>query len=170
MNSNIKKKIETIINVISVAFGIFIAIWLFSEIYTTQPVGSDFQQLYDVEANYIEGDLDYLYDLDDATITISEDKIIVRIENEKCELFTYFDKDFNYLKTKTASTVDSGFEMVIACGAMGILLGFFACLALWIVYGIIFAIVKIIIFIVKAVKSALEENKKKNPPSGDIDH
>lgn len=116
------------------------------------------------------GDLDYLYDLDDATITIFEDKIIVRIENEKCELFTYFDKDLNYLETKTASTVYSVFKTAGASVIMGFLVGWFAFVALGIVYGIIFATIKIIIFVIKAIKLALEENKKKHPSGGEIDH
>ena len=160
MDIKLKERLINVINAISVVGGIIIAIWLLGQLYMSQPVGSDFKQLYDIEANYVDGNLEYLKNLENAQVTISADEITVKIENKKCLLVTHFDRELNYLSTTTKSTVQNTFEVILISAACGVIGGFVILIVLAILLFVLEFFVKVWKFIKKRFPKRQKGNKQ----------
>ena len=124
---------------------------------------SDYNSLLQVQESIVSN-FDSVYTFNNTDIDITDETIIVCIDNDECALKSYFNKNKQYLYTEKFDKADFSYTtniiVSIICGVLGGIL----------TIGLMFILLFVITAVLELIDSIRNKTNKKKKYGGDIDH
>lgn len=124
---------------------------------------SDYKPLLEIQEK-ITANFDSVYTFTNTDIDITDENIVVSIDNDECALKSYFNREKQYLYTEKIDKADFSYNTNLVISIIvGILGGILT-------IGLVFILILVITTVLELIDSISRKTTKKKTYGGDIDH